>query len=69
MFIHKNGDARFDSIFSEGTEEKSHVSFPLKSMIADFFLNDNILLCTQTKLLLCFEIEFEIVKTKVLNLR
>lgn len=39
MFIHKNGDARFDSIFSKDeTEEKSNVSFPLKSMIADFFL-------------------------------
>lgn len=40
MFIHKNGDARFDSIFSKETEEKLSVSItyiPLKSMIADFF--------------------------------
>lgn len=44
MFIHQNRDARFDSIFSKETEEKLNVGLSLKSMIADFFFNGNILL-------------------------
>lgn len=45
MFIYKNGDVCFDLIFFEGIEEKLYVSFLLKIMIVDFFLNDNFLLC------------------------